>query len=104
MPKPESSPLVDAAAAFDAELATYARLGELFVKTPLSSLKHLERANQTIGELADCEQRLHDAGKPLVTALAGAREKQEALSASVIAHAPAVQARNTRLRELMAAM
>src|SRR3954471_18537824 len=104
MPKQDSSPLVDAAAAFDAELATYARLGELFIKTPLTSLKHLERANTTIGEIADSEQRLQDIGKRLIEALSAARSKQEELSNAVVAHAPTVQARNARLRELMASM
>ena len=98
------SPLVQAATAFDEELAVYARLGELFLKTPLTTLKHLERANQTLGEIADCEQRLSDAGKRLIEALTGARQHQEELSNSVVAHAPTVQARNHKLRELMAAM
>jgi hypothetical protein len=98
------SPLVQAATQFDEELAIYARLGELFLKTPLTTLKHLERANQTLGEIADCEQRLSDAGKRLIEALTGARQKQEDLSQSVIDYAPTVQARNTKLRELMAAM
>ena len=103
MPK-ESSPLTEAAAAFDAELAVYARLGELFLKTPLTSLKQLERANQLIGEIADCEQRLQDAGKTLITALSAARGRQEGLSNQVVAHAPTVQARNTQLRDLMMSM
>lgn len=98
------SPLVQAAAAFDAELATYSRLGELFLKTPLNTLKHLERANQTLGELADSEQRLQDAGKALIEALTGARSTQENLSRSVIEYAPTVQARNQKLRELMTSM
>jgi len=103
MPK-DPSPLSDAAAAFDAELVVYARLGELFLKTPLTSLKHLERANQTIGEIADCEQRLQDCGKRLIEALTAARGKQESLSNAVVAHAPTVQARNAKLKELMLAM
>jgi chromosome segregation ATPase len=98
------SPLVQAAAAFDQELAVYARLGELFLKTPLNTLKHLERANQTLGELADSEQRLQDAGKALIEALTGARQKQEQLSQSVIDYAPTVQERNQRLRDLMTSM
>ena len=98
------SPLVEAATQFDEELAIYARLGELFLKTPLNTLKHLERANQTLGEIADCEQRLSDAGKRLIEALTGARQKQEQLSQNVVDYAPTVQARNTKLRELMAAM
>jgi chromosome segregation ATPase len=98
------SALVNAAAAFDAELATYARLGDLFLKTPLNTLKHLERANQTLGELADSEQRLQDAGKQLIEALSGARQQQENLSQSVIDYAPTVQARNQTLRDLMTSM
>lgn len=98
------SPLVQAATQFDEELAIYARLGELFLKTPLNTLKHLERANQTLGEIADCEQRLSDAGKRLIEALTGARQKQEQLSQNVVDYAPTVQARNAKLRELMSAM
>jgi len=98
------SPLVAAAAAFDEELTVYGRLGELFLKTPLNTLKHLERANQTLGELADSEQRLQAAGKQLIEALSGARSKQEQLSQSVIDYAPTVQARNAKLRDLMATM
>lgn len=98
------SPLVQAATAFDEELAIYSRLGELFLKTPLDTLKHLERANQTLGEIADCEQRLSNAGKRLIEALTAARQTQEQLSQSVVDYAPTVQARNTKLRDLMAAM
>jgi hypothetical protein len=98
------SPLVIAATEFDEVLAVYARLGELFLKTPLTTLKHLERANQLLGEIADSEQRLQDVGKQLIEALTAARQKQENLSQSVIAHAPMLQARNTRLRELMTEM
>jgi len=104
MAKPEPTPLLTAAESFDEALAAYARLGELFLKTPLSSVKHLERANQLLGEIADCEQKLQDAGKRLIEALAGARQRQEQLSAAVIAHAPQLQARNTRLKELMTEM
>jgi hypothetical protein len=101
MAKHEPSALAEAAAAFDAELATYARLGKLFLDTPLSSVKHLERSNQTLGEIAACEERLQAAGQALVAALAGARQRQELLAKDVVAHVPAVQARNQRLQELM---
>ncbi len=104
MAKPEPTMLLSAAESFDAALAAYARLGELFLKTPLSSVKHLERANQLLGEIADCEQKLQDAGKSLIEALAESRQRQEQLSAAVIAHAPELQARNTRLKELMTEM
>ncbi len=104
MPKAESSPLLVAAASFVEQLAAYARLGELFLKTPLTSVKHLERANQVLGEIADCEGRLQEAGKQLIEALSGARQQQEQLASDVIAHAPQLQARNQRLKELMTDM
>ncbi len=101
MAKVESTPLVDAAAEFDTELSTYGRLGELFLKAPLSSVKHLERANQLLGEIAGCEERLQAAGQKLVRALAGSRDEQEKLAGNVVAHVPAIQKRNARLQELM---
>src|SRR5437588_11219067 len=104
MSKSEPTPLLAAATAFDDALAIYARLGQLFIKQPLTSVKHLERANQILGEVADCEQRLQDAGKALITALSAARATQEQLASEVVAHAPQVQARNQRLKELMTEM
>lgn len=101
MAKAESTPLVDAAAEFDTELSSYGRLGELFLAAPLSSVKYLERANQLLGEIAGCEERLQAAGQKLVKALAGSRDEQEKLATRVVAHVPAIQQRNARLQELM---
>lgn len=95
------SALVEAAAKFAEELESYARLGDLFLKTPLSSVKHLERANQTLAEIASCEERLQTAGQDLVRVLSSARQHQEALSKGVVEHVPTLQKRNERLRELM---
>jgi predicted nucleic acid-binding Zn-ribbon protein len=100
MAKPETA-LADAAAGFDEALAAYSRLGELFLKTPLSSVKQLERANATLGEIAACEERLQAAGQRMVQALSAARTHQERLAGEVVAHVPVVQARNQRLNELM---
>lgn len=101
MAKSEPSELMDAAAAFSTELAAYARLGKLFLDTPLTSVKHLERANQTLRDIASCEERLQSAGQRLVKALASAREQQEQLATDVVAHVPNIQARNQRLQDLM---
>jgi predicted nucleic acid-binding Zn-ribbon protein len=100
MPHPDTA-LAAAAAGFDEALAVYSRLGELFLKTPLSSVKQLERANATLGEIATCEERLQAAGQRLVQALSAARSQQEQLAAEVVAHVPVVQAKNQRLNELM---
>lgn len=101
MAKQDSSELAVAAAAFDAELAAYARLGKLFLETPLGSVKHLERANHTLAEIAACEERLQAAGQALVISLTAAREKQEQLAKLVVAHVPTLQTRNQRLQSLM---
>lgn len=101
MANQDSSPLSAAAAAFDAELATYARLGKLFLETPLSSVKHLERANNTLAEIAGCEERLQRAGQQLVQALGGARQGQEELAKQIVGHVPALQERNKQLQDLM---
>ena len=100
MAKTESE-LAEAAAAFEEELSAYARLGELFLKTPLSSVKQLERANTTLAEIAACEERLQGAGQRMVQALSASRTRQEQLSRDVVAHVPVVQERNRRLNELM---
>jgi hypothetical protein len=101
VPKQETSTLVEAAAAFDGELANYTRLGKLFVGTPLGSVKHLERANGTLADIAACEERLQLAGQNLVQALAGARQEQELLAKQVVEHVPVVQARNKTLQDMM---
>lgn len=95
------SGLAEAAAGFDQELEAYTRLGELFLKTPLSSVKHLERANATLAEIAACEERLQAAGQRMVQALSSSRARQEELAKDVVAHVPVLQARNHRLNELM---
>jgi len=100
MAKPDTA-LSDAAAAFDEELAAYARLGAVFVAMPLAGVKQLERANATLAEIAACEERLQAAGQRLVAALSGARTNQEQLARDVVAQVPRVQARNQRLNELM---
>jgi hypothetical protein len=94
--------LSEAASGFDHELATYTRLGELFVNTPVSSVKQLERANTTLSEIAACEERLQAAGQRMIQALAAARSRQEQLAKDVVARVPVVQSRNQRLKELMA--
>ena len=100
----DTTELSEAAANFDKELAAYSRLGKLFVETPLSSVKYLERANGTLAEIAQCEERLQQAGQTLVRALSSSRDQQEQLAKAVVAHVPALQARNQRLQELMGEM
>ncbi len=105
MAKSESdSALVSAAEAFDTELVTYARLGELLLKTPLTTLKHLQRARDTLIEIESSEQRLQTVGKQLVEAISGVRQQQEQLSKKVIDYAPSIHARHQTLSELMTSL
>jgi uncharacterized coiled-coil DUF342 family protein len=104
MAKTGTSALAAAAHAFDEALASYTRLGDLFLRSPLETLKHLERANATLTELADSEQRLQATGQQLIAAIASARDQQQALSQQILDRAPALQARNQRLGELMASL
>ncbi|HEY6177294.1 MAG TPA: hypothetical protein VIX73_22710 [Kofleriaceae bacterium] len=93
--------LAEAAAGFDSELAAYTRLGELFVAAPVASVKQLERANATLGDIAACEERLQAAGQRLVQALAAARSRQEQLGKDIVARVPVLQGRNQQLKQLM---
>jgi hypothetical protein len=102
MSKPEPSELVAAADDFDRELAEYYRLGELFLRAPLDTQKHLERANATLQELARCEERLGAAGQRMVAAIATARQRQESLANRVVDHAPKLADRNTAARAMIA--
>ncbi|HEY1813547.1 MAG TPA: hypothetical protein VGG74_14445 [Kofleriaceae bacterium] len=102
MSKPEPSELVSAAADFDQELAAYYRLGDLFLRAPLDTQKHLERANATLQELARCEERLGAVAQRLVSAIAGARERQQDLAQRVVDHAPKLQDRNVAAKAMLA--
>jgi NTP pyrophosphatase (non-canonical NTP hydrolase) len=103
MAKQESA-LVTVATELDAELETYTRLGELFLRSPVDTVKHLERAKSTLDELAQSEARLQQAAQRLVAAIVEARGKQEELGKRVVEHAPQLKTRNDKLQELVAAM
>jgi hypothetical protein len=102
MSKPDESALVAAAAAFDEELIIYNRLGELFLRAPVDTIKHVERAKATLNELAQSEERLQTAAQRMLAAIGAARERQESLAKRVVEHAPALQARNASVNGLVA--
>jgi hypothetical protein len=73
----EPSPLLAAAEAFDAELERFARLTESARHGSLSSQKALERAAESLKEIADCEEQMQAQARLLMAALGTAREQQE---------------------------
>lgn len=100
-PKP-SSPLVEASQAFDEALAAHARAGELFIRTPLSTTKQLERANELLGEIAAAEKKLAEHGAALAAAIGAAHARQQETAQAIVDHIPAIQARNQQLQALLA--
>lgn len=97
----EGSALTAAVAAFDDQLASYERLAELLLRTPLATEKQLQRANQTLEEIAAAERGLETSGRALAAALGEARDRQQRLAEQIVAHLPAVQARNQGLADLI---
>jgi len=97
-----ASPLLDAAGAFDDALHEYAHLSELFLRSPLSTAKQLERINEILGEIGGMEERLGATGKALAEQVTAARERQLGLAQQMIARLPEVKRRMEQLRDLLA--
>jgi hypothetical protein len=97
-----TSPLLEAAQAFDDELTSYTNLSEAFQRAPLSSSKHLERVNELLGQIAASEQRLAACGQRLAEAVSGAREHQEGHAKLTLERIPEVKTRMEHLRALLA--
>ncbi len=95
------SPLVEAVQAFEAELSTYAQLSEAFQRAQLGSTKQLERANETLGQIAASEQRLGQCGQRMADAVGAARDQQERLARATLERVPAVKQRMEDLRGLL---
>ncbi|HET6148150.1 MAG TPA: hypothetical protein VFH68_11520 [Polyangia bacterium] len=97
----EISPLLAAAQAFDAELERFGYLVESARKGPLGSQKALERAAETLKEIADCEEQMQARARVLMAALGAAREQQEAQVALVSQRAEEVRERTSVYGELL---
>jgi hypothetical protein len=95
------SPLVEAAQAFDRELTSYGHLAEALLRAPLGSTRHLEKVNETLGEIAQVEERLGLCGQALATALNNARDEQQRLAQAMIQRLPEIKQRSEELQALM---
>lgn len=98
----QPSPLVEACQAFDEAMAAHARAGELFIRTPLSTTKQLERANELLGEIAASEKLLAERGAVLAAAINAAHTRQQETAQAIVDHIPAIKARNEQLQGLLA--
>jgi len=99
--KKEPSPLLAAAQAFDSELERFGHLAETARKGLLGSQKALERAAETLKEIADCEEQMQTQARALMAALGAAREQQEAQAALVSARAEEVRERTAVYGQLL---
>jgi chromosome segregation ATPase len=99
--KPFDSPLIASAEAFDGTLRRFAALAEGLRKGTLDSQKNLERAAETLKEVAACEEELQAHAQALMAALGGARDAQQAQAEGVRVRALEIQARSEELARLM---
>ena len=88
-----ASPLVAAAEAFDSALRRFAALSESVRKGALDSQKGLERAGETLKEIAACEEDLQVHAQALMSALATTRDAQQKQAEAVSARAIEIQQR-----------
>jgi hypothetical protein len=91
--KADPSPLVTAADAFEASLRRFAALTESARKGELDSQKGLERAAETLKEIATCEEELQSRAQGLMAALSRARDEQQTQAELVRQRAIEIQKR-----------
>ena len=91
--KPSDSPLVASAEAFDAALTRFAG--------SLDSQRNLERAAESLKQIAGCEEDLQAHAQALMTALGKARDAQQTQADLIRARALEIQARTEEFARLM---
>ena len=99
--KSEEAPLVAAAEAFDETLQRFAALANGLRKGTLDSQRNLERAAETLKEVASCEEELQAHAQALMSALGRARDAQQAQAETVRVRALEIQSRSEDLSRLM---
>jgi len=98
----EPSPLVTAAEAFDETLERFATLTETLRKRPLESRHALQRASETLQDIATCEEELQEAAQGLMAALGAARDTQQRQAELVRLRALDIKQRGEAYAELLA--
>jgi hypothetical protein len=99
--KRATSELLEAAQAFDDELARFGRLVEAARTGPLNSQKHLERAAHAFQMIGESEKRLGEAAQTLVAALQAARQTQERQAGAIQHRAQEIEARTSIAADLL---
>lgn len=89
----ESSPLVEAARAFDETLGRFGELAASVGRAALDSNEGLARAAGALEKVAACEEEIQERAQALSAALTSARQTQEAHALEIGARAVEVQKR-----------
>lgn len=87
------TPLATAAATFEHDLMRYDELAVELAAMPLSSQKSLARATKLLEEAAACEQRLGHDVEMLMTAMQGARNRQQGAAEKTLDVARRIESR-----------
>lgn len=95
-------PLAGAADQFEQELTRYERLASELARTTVQSEKSLERKRRLLEEFSESELELGERLKALLTAMNGARERQQRGMEVALAAANELRERATLFSELMA--
>jgi hypothetical protein len=94
-------PLATAAMAFELELSRYEELAAETARGPISSEKTLVRAKKQLEECAESQLRLAEYLAAVMTAMDGARTKQEGCMEQVLASAQRIQVRSLEFLAFM---
>jgi hypothetical protein len=97
----ETSPLVEAARAFDETLGRFGALADAVARAPLDSSDGLARAAAALQRVAACEEEIQQRAQALSAALTGARQTQEARAQEIGARALEVQRRGEAYAALL---
>jgi hypothetical protein len=99
--KAPAAPLVGAAEAFSTTLERFGALTDSLRKGELDSQRGLERAAETLTEVARCEEELQAHAQALMAALGMARDTQQSQADAVRTRALDIQARTEQYAGLM---
>jgi len=92
--RPPAGPLVAAAEAFESSLQRFASLAEALRVARIDGQRGIERAGETLQQIADCEQVLQEHAQGLVAALAAVRAAQQQQAEAISVRAEEIKSRN----------
>lgn len=96
-----SSPLSEAAADFERELARYEKISNELGRTTVRSQKTLSRTQRLLTESAECEEALGQRLRKMLEAMNGSRDKQQVCMEQTLSAAKNLQTRANEFTALL---